>query len=76
MSSGLPAHIRGMIVSDVVVIGFTFVLLGTASRWAAADVEAAEYIIWTRSGPIHAEWALGTMRWPTGTEEGGSRGVC
>jgi hypothetical protein len=36
-SSALLAHIRGTIVSDDVVIGFTFVLLDTASGWVATD---------------------------------------
>ena len=40
-SSALLARIRGTIVSDVVVIRFTFVLLDTAGGWIAADREAA-----------------------------------
>ena len=36
-SSALLARIRGTIVSDIVVIGFTFVLLDTAGGWVAAD---------------------------------------
>ena len=40
-SSTLLAHIRGTIVSDVVVIEFTFVLLDTAGGWVATDRETA-----------------------------------
>ena len=40
-SSALLARIGGAIVSNVVVIGFTFVLLDTAGGWVAADREAA-----------------------------------
>jgi hypothetical protein len=58
-SSALLAHIRGTIVSDVVFIGFTFVLLDTAGGWVATN-RGRRVIIWTRSGPTHAERALGT----------------